>query len=204
MSREWPAGIIRKTPVTPTGPYQDGTAPGVWTLDQMTYWLKQSLWPIAGNVNPIGLFAGGNSGAASNVIDKINIATTGNATDFGDLTLGRISLTGASSSTRATWAGGQNDSSTKQSTIYYSTISTSGNTSSFGNLSVARQGLTGASNETRAVFGGGQNSTPAAVNVIDYITIASTGNATDFGDLLAAYYYSVSYTHLTLPTILLV
>ena len=50
MSREWPAGIIRKTPVTPTGPLASGTAPGVWTLDQMNYWLKQGLWPIAGNV----------------------------------------------------------------------------------------------------------------------------------------------------------
>jgi len=55
MSREWPGGVIRKTPVTPTGPYQDGTAPGVWTLDQMNYWLKQNLWPIAGNPPPFDL-----------------------------------------------------------------------------------------------------------------------------------------------------
>ncbi|NCX94319.1 MAG: hypothetical protein EBX40_06565, partial [Gammaproteobacteria bacterium] len=52
MSQQWPGGLIRPTPVTPTGPYQDGTAPGVWTLDQMNYWLKQGLWPIAGNVMP--------------------------------------------------------------------------------------------------------------------------------------------------------
>lgn len=50
----WPGGIIRKTPVTPTGPYQNGTAPGVWTMADAAYWTKQGLWPIAGNVAPNG------------------------------------------------------------------------------------------------------------------------------------------------------
>ena len=49
MSNRWPGGIIRKTPVTPTGPYQNGTAPGVWTLADAAYWTKQGLWPTAGN-----------------------------------------------------------------------------------------------------------------------------------------------------------
>ena len=48
MSNRWPAGVIRKTPVTPAGPYQDGAAPGVWTLAEATYWQKQGKWPIAG------------------------------------------------------------------------------------------------------------------------------------------------------------
>ena len=50
MSKKWPGGIITPTPATPTGPYQDGKAPGIWTLSQQSYWAKQSLWPIAGNV----------------------------------------------------------------------------------------------------------------------------------------------------------
>lgn len=49
MSERWPGGIVRATPVTPTGPLQNGTAPGVWTLDQANYWIKQGLWPTAGN-----------------------------------------------------------------------------------------------------------------------------------------------------------
>ncbi len=52
MSHQWPGGLIRKTPPTPQGPYQDGAAPGVWTLEQMAYYLRQGLWPIAGNTNP--------------------------------------------------------------------------------------------------------------------------------------------------------
>ena len=41
--KDWNAGIIRPVPVAPAGPYQDGAAPGVWTLDQVAYWLKQGL-----------------------------------------------------------------------------------------------------------------------------------------------------------------
>lgn len=45
MSDRWPGGIISKTPVIPTGPSETGSAPGVWTLDQASYWQKQGLWP---------------------------------------------------------------------------------------------------------------------------------------------------------------
>lgn len=73
MSEKWPGGFIKPIPPTPTGPYQDGGATGVWTLDQASYWVKQGLWPIAGNVAPVALFAGGNS----NVIDKVLVTTLG-------------------------------------------------------------------------------------------------------------------------------
>lgn len=45
----FPGGVIRKTPVTPAGPFQNGAAPGVWTLAEAAYWQKQGLWPVAGN-----------------------------------------------------------------------------------------------------------------------------------------------------------
>ena len=48
MSR-YPGGLIRKTPVTPAGPFQNGAASGVWTLAEASFWTKQGLWPIAGN-----------------------------------------------------------------------------------------------------------------------------------------------------------
>ena len=48
----WSAGIIRPVPVAPTGPFQDGAAPGVWTLDEAAFWTKQGLWPTAGNFPP--------------------------------------------------------------------------------------------------------------------------------------------------------
>jgi len=52
MSERYPGGIISKTAPVPSGPYQNSTASGVWTLDQQAFWEQQGLWPTAGNVNP--------------------------------------------------------------------------------------------------------------------------------------------------------
>jgi len=177
----WNAGIIRPVPVPPAGPFQDGAAPGVWTLDQVAFWNKQGLWPTAGNLAPIGLFGGGqDSGGLSNVIDKINIASVGNATDFGDLLTADKQLSSCSSNVRGIWGGGDT-----VNVIQYVTISTAGNSSDFGDLTVAKYDISAASNNIRGIFSGG----PQAVgytNIIDYITIASTGNAIDFGDMTVA------------------
>ena len=56
MSTKYPGGLITKTPVTPTGPYQNGTAPGVWTVDQALQYTKQGIWPTAGNQDPANLY----------------------------------------------------------------------------------------------------------------------------------------------------
>ena len=55
-----------------------------------------------------GLFAGGYdpAGNTQNKIDFVTIATTGNATDFGDLTVARRSGGGTSNSTHSIFAGG--------------------------------------------------------------------------------------------------
>lgn len=55
MSNRWPGGLIRKTPVTPAGPDQDGAAPGVWTLAEAAYWIKQGLWPTAGRAQYVAV-----------------------------------------------------------------------------------------------------------------------------------------------------
>lgn len=175
--KNWPGGRISPTPPTPTGPLQNGSASGVWTLDQVAYWLQQGLWPIAGRIAR-GLFGGGGSSAQANAISYIDITTTGNATAFGDLTVGRFYPASCSSSTRGLWAGGQSYSVGNENIIDYVTIATTGNAIDFGDLTVARQQVSGLSSSTRGVFAGGQD-----YNTIDYVTIASTGNATDFGDM---------------------
>jgi len=137
-----------------------------------------------------GVFAGGYSADTSllyNVIDYITIATTGNATDFGDLSATRFVLASASSSTRGLFGGGNTVSSgTPSANIYYITIATTGNTTSFGSLSLARGELAACASSTRALFSGGSDTGGTRQNIIDYVTIATTGNATDFGDLIAA------------------
>jgi hypothetical protein len=49
MSKQYPGGLISKTPVTPSGPYNIDTASGVWTLEQQAYWQRLGQWPTAGN-----------------------------------------------------------------------------------------------------------------------------------------------------------
>ena len=114
-------------------------------------------------------------------IDYITIATTGNASDFGDLTEDRSQLAACSSSIRGVFGGGDPGPSVAN-TIDFITISSTGNAFDFGDLIEARRRLSALSSSTRGVFGGGQ--TPTAVNTIDFITIASTGDAVDFGDLI--------------------
>jgi hypothetical protein len=98
--------IITPTPTAPAGPFEDGAAPGVWSLQEAFTYTKAGLWPIAGNVAPIGLFGGGDVGGGySNVIDRVAISTTGNAVDFGDLSVRRNNTGAASSSTRGVLGG---------------------------------------------------------------------------------------------------
>jgi hypothetical protein len=149
----WNAGIIRPVAVAPAGPYQDGAAPGVWTIDQAAFWVQQGLWPIAGNLAPTGLFGGGNSGTNSNVIDKINIASVGNATDFGDLTVARRDIAACASSVRGVWAGGRNGAD--YNVIDYVSFASAGNALDFGDLLAQTGKLSGCSNYVRGVFGGG-------------------------------------------------
>jgi hypothetical protein len=135
-----------------------------------------------------GASSGGESPTYLNVIDYITIATTGNATDFGDLTNGRRGVTSCSNSTRGVWAGGYTSGSPYVCNIIdYITIETTGNATDFGDLTAEKQRLAACSSNTRGLFGGGSTSAGPATrtNVIDYITIASVGNATDFGDLTA-------------------
>jgi len=175
----WNAGIIRPVAVAPTGPYQDGAAPGVWTIDQATFWVQQGLWPIAGSgPTPIGLIAGGETTGSvqTNTIQKVNVIAEGTSISYGNLTA--VYLRGAlGNSTTAVFAG----NGIYNNTICFKTISSSGNCSDFGDLTFGRA-CAGACNDTRGIWAGGRANNDS-LNIIDYITIASAGNATDFGDL---------------------
>ena len=113
-------------------------------------------------------------------MDMIEIATTGNAIDFGDLSLRRAPGS-CSSSTRGVAAGGADPS--VFSTIDYVVISSSGGANDFGDLTIARRSLSSMSNNTRGFFVAGVD--PSAVlTVIDVVNLASTGTADNFGDTL--------------------
>jgi len=184
----WNAGIIRPVPVAPTGPYEDGAAPGVWTIDQATFWIQQGLWPLAGNPAPVGLFAGGGGAGGSYLgqIGKISIPNTGNAVSWGSLAQDTKFMGACASTTTALWGAGYATGAVNVSSIYYTTISTSGTATFFGALNNGGnniQELAGCSSSTRGLFGGGYDTGANYVCLISYVTIATTGNATNFGNL---------------------
>jgi hypothetical protein len=109
-------------------------------------------------------------------IQTVEIATTGNATNFGNLSTARQGGASVASSTRGISAGGN---PSQQSVIEYILFSSSGGANDFGDLTIGRRSFAGAGNNTRGVFFGGN--TPTRQSIIDYITIATTGNATEFG-----------------------
>ena len=128
-----------------------------------------------------------NSMAFINTIEFVTIASTGDSTDFGDLSGVRANQGGVSSATRGVCGGGRTP--TFVNIIEYITIASTGNATDFGDLTATRNYLAGCSNSVRGTFGGGYNPNSSNSNVIDFITIASTGNATDFGNLTVARNY---------------
>ena len=131
-----------------------------------------------------GVFgAGWNSvNTKQNTMEYITIGSTGNVTDFGDLSASAVLGAGSSNNTRGLFAFGLIDGGLSD-TIEYITIASTGNATDFGNLSAAREYLAGTAGNDRGIFAGGD--TGSVTNIIDYVTITSTGNAQDFGDLTA-------------------
>jgi len=95
------------------------------------------------------LFAGGIIDSPTlvtvNTIEYITIASTGNASDFGDLILARYGQGGCSNSIRGVFAGEEAyPTPAVTNTIQYITIASTGNAQDFGDLTVAtffKQGL---------------------------------------------------------------
>ena len=130
-----------------------------------------------------GVFAGGNPETAD--IHFITIASTGNSTDYSNLTVSKGATSGCSNQTRALFGGGF-DSPSHTDVIDALTIASSADAIDFGNLSVSRDRVGSIASSTRAVFGNGLNSPTTEFNTIDYVTISTTGNAQDFGDTTQA------------------
>ena len=132
-----------------------------------------------------GFFQGGrNNPNHYSDINLITIASTGNASDFGDMSIKRNGGVGnVSSSTRALIAGGYNlDTTANVSSIDYIIMSSSGGANNFGDLTEIGSFFGGVSNNTRGIYGG---SYPTYNGTLSSITIATTGDASNFGSLIA-------------------
>ena len=130
--------------------------------------------------------------------EYVNIATTGDATYWGDLSDDSHSYGyAASNAVRGVIGGGSSGPSPSPNvdTIDYIIMASLGGSVSFGDLSGASGNVSngGASSPTRMVFMAGQK--PAYSNAIEYVQIMSTGNAVDFGDMTSARDRSANFTN---------
>ena len=114
---------------------------------------------------------------ATNVIDYVTIAQTGNFQDFGDLVITMGGGTNqVNSQTRGVHIGGSSGaqpSISATNTMNYVTLSTLGNAADFGDCATANN-RGAASNAVRGIIGDSGSAT--------FITIATLGNTQDFAD----------------------
>tara|TARA_R100000655_G_scaffold3860_1_gene12739 strand:+ start:299 stop:1312 length:1014 start_codon:yes stop_codon:yes gene_type:complete len=127
---------------------------------------------------------GGYSPDYNSEINYIEIATTGDATDFGDCSRTNGFGSGMASSTRGVLRLGRNPSS-HSNHMEYVTFSSNGGVAEFGDDgSLLQDSIAPFADSTRGCLATGTEYSPA----IRYITIASTGDSTPFGDLSSARY----------------
>ena len=135
-----------------------------------------------------GFAIGGNTspGGVTDKIDFINIASAGNAQDFGDMVSGLFASAGMSSRTRAVISGGRQTPG-NTSDIQYLTMASTGNTIDWGvnPLNSLSYGSGAVSNQTRGITMGGYNTSNSRLDDIQFLTIASLGTINDFGNISA-------------------
>ena len=147
----------------------------------------------ANNSPTRGIFSGGNAPSSpynQNVIQYVTMASAGNATDFGDLTVNARDAAGgtASSNTRGLILIGNSSPNNNLNTVDFVTIASTGNAADFGDIFTGRYSVSSCSNSNRAVFLGGRTTSPSVVhyNSMEFVTISTTGNTSDFGDITGA------------------
>ena len=152
-----------------------------------------------------GVFSGGrNNPVFYSNLSVVEIATTGNATDFGDMSKKVNGGSGnVSSSTRGITSGGYDgDASANVRHIDFFNFASSGGSNTFGELTEDSNDHGAYSNGRRGIFSMGY---PSYSGEITFITIASTGNANNFGNLSGAKYSTCggvnSPTRAVLPAI---
>ena len=133
-----------------------------------------------------GLFCGGEAPSKDNVIQFVNVSSTGDAVDFGDTASSTSGQSAFSSRTKGFIVTGfVGPSPTNYSNaIEFVTIASQGNAQDFGDAAVGIGQRASCASSTRGLmlsglFGSQQQ------NHIDYITMTSSGNGVDFGDTIS-------------------
>ena len=127
-----------------------------------------------------GGYASPSTGTRYNIIDFVTIATTGNAQDFGDLTVTRWKPAACADATRGVFAGGGTPSNLN--VIDFITIQSTGDATDFGDLVLTSKRGSAGSDSIRGVIFTGFSDTGSHTANIDSIIIQTTGSAKRFGE----------------------
>jgi hypothetical protein len=123
--------------------------------------------------------SGGYNGSNHASIDKNAVATDGNSTDQGDLTLARRGITGTSSTTHGYVAGGYGWSNI----IDKFAMAATANSTDVGNLTTNWQTATGITSTTHGYIAGGSQMGPGVQDVQKY-SFATDGDSVSIGNLI--------------------
>ena len=130
--------------------------------------------------NNVFIVGASGQGSANANLNKMTVATQGNAAQFGGATRNLTWSSGGGNRTRFLTAGIY----PQANTFDIKSMATDGDSVDFGDLSSQKWGIGTASDTTRAVFCGGSD--PSHSDDIEFVTISTAGNVTDFGNLTAA------------------
>ena len=162
---------IEKSPLqpTPVGAIRFNTDSSKMEYYDGNQWVNvTSTSPEVQTGGTRALFGGGYTPSSTDRIDYVNVDTTGNAIDFGDLTREYGQGSAAASRTRGVFFAGQQPSPTYGPQIDYVTISSTGDAIDWGVDMTGAVGTDACGNETRGLVMGGNTDHET---VIDYITI---------------------------------
>ena len=140
----------------------------------------------------VGGFLGSSPTNYTNTLDRVTIASQGNATNFADAHRQTGQAASVASSTRAVTGGGvySGSNGATNNNIDFFTMSSQADGLDFGDLPITSRGVSGCSSPTRGIFFLGDNAGSTKVNTIEHVTISTTGNSSDFGDSTTTARYS--------------
>ena len=95
MSTKFPGGLVRSSGPTIVGPVggEGGSAPGVWTLEQASYYVKQGVWPLPVTVKPLYSWGWNTNGqlGQNDTIDRSSPVQVGALTTWSKISAGTFS-----------------------------------------------------------------------------------------------------------------
>ena len=151
---------------------------GVWNIS--TQYQYRTGWPFDANLGTRMLFGGGaGTSNFSDIIDLKITETSGNATDFGNLSVGRILMSSYGSDTKAIWAGGEASGGRGNviDTVTYSVCDNGGLCDTALVIITISPAL-----PTPTPFGGSLIPIPGKIEVEDYINPTTTSTADEINN----------------------